>query len=198
REAAGRAPARACRVPPGTGAPRVDARLARHAGSADVAVVKDCTRAGRTRRERADRAQPGGIPHRGAGADVAQPRGGITRPDRLRCHCWCQHSPMSLAVRPRYGGHPLPGRRDGPDRHAILNSTSEPRRSPGRQVLALLTNPIVAGSALGLILAATGVRLTRPVADPLHLLADLAIPTVLRPSCMPTGSWAPPQSRLCW
>ena len=62
---------------------------------------------------------------------------------------------------------------------AILNSTSEPRRSPARQALALVTNPIIAASALGLILAATGVRLTGPVADPLHLLADLAIPTVL-------------------
>ncbi|MGY4647280.1 AEC family transporter [Mycobacterium sp. URHB0021] len=62
---------------------------------------------------------------------------------------------------------------------AILNSTSEPPRSPGRQVLALVKNPIIAASALGLFLAATDVRLTGPVADPLHLLADLAIPTVL-------------------
>jgi malonate transporter and related proteins len=62
---------------------------------------------------------------------------------------------------------------------AILNSTSEPRRSPARQALALVTNPIIAASALGLIFAATGVRLTGPVADPLHLLASLAIPTVL-------------------
>lgn len=62
---------------------------------------------------------------------------------------------------------------------AILNSATTPRPSPARQVLALVTNPIIAASALGLALAAAGLKIDGPIADPLELLADLAIPTVL-------------------
>jgi malonate transporter and related proteins len=62
---------------------------------------------------------------------------------------------------------------------AILNSASTPRKSAGRQLLALATNPIVAASAIGLLLAAFGWKIEGPVADPLRMLADLAIPTVL-------------------
>lgn len=62
---------------------------------------------------------------------------------------------------------------------AILNSTVTPRRSARRQVIALLTNPIIAASLIGVALAAAEVRIEGVVADPLHLLADLAIPTVL-------------------
>jgi malonate transporter len=62
---------------------------------------------------------------------------------------------------------------------AVLNSESTPRRSPGRQALALVTNPIIAASVAGLALAAAGVRITGIAAAPLELLADLAIPTVL-------------------
>jgi predicted permease len=62
---------------------------------------------------------------------------------------------------------------------AILTSDLTPRPSPGRQLVALVTNPIIAASAIGLVLAATGLEISGPVADPLELLADLAIPTVL-------------------
>lgn len=62
---------------------------------------------------------------------------------------------------------------------AILNSATTPRPSPARQVVALVTNPIIAASVLGLIFAAVGLKIEGPVADPLELLADLAIPTVL-------------------
>jgi predicted permease len=62
---------------------------------------------------------------------------------------------------------------------AILNSATTPRPSPGRQVLTLVSNPIIAASAIGLLLAATGLKIEGPVADPLELLASLAIPTVL-------------------
>jgi malonate transporter len=62
---------------------------------------------------------------------------------------------------------------------AILNSAATPRRSPARQVLTLVSNPIIAASAIGLIFAATGVKITGVAADPLKLLAALAIPTVL-------------------
>lgn len=62
---------------------------------------------------------------------------------------------------------------------AILNSANTPRPSPARQVLALVKNPIIAASVLGLALAAAGLNIEGPIADPLELLADLAIPTVL-------------------
>ena len=62
---------------------------------------------------------------------------------------------------------------------AILNSADTPRPSPARQVLALVKNPIIAASVLGLALAAAGLNIDGPIADPLELLADLAIPTVL-------------------
>ncbi|MGB3355590.1 MAG: AEC family transporter [Mycobacterium sp.] len=62
---------------------------------------------------------------------------------------------------------------------AILNSADTPRPSPARQLLALVKNPIIAASVLGLVLAAAGLNIEGPVADPLELLADLAIPTVL-------------------
>lgn len=62
---------------------------------------------------------------------------------------------------------------------AILTSDQTPRPSARRQLTELVTNPIIAASALGLVLAATGVEISGPVADPFELLADLAIPTVL-------------------
>lgn len=62
---------------------------------------------------------------------------------------------------------------------AILNSETSPRPSPRRQLLALVTNPIIAASAIGIALAAANIELPEVVLDPLELLADLAIPTVL-------------------
>ena len=62
---------------------------------------------------------------------------------------------------------------------AILNSEASPKRSPGRQALALVTNPIIAASAAGLLMAALGWSFEAPFSDPLEMLAALAIPTVL-------------------
>jgi malonate transporter and related proteins len=62
---------------------------------------------------------------------------------------------------------------------AVLNSETTPRQSARRQLVALTTNPIIAGSVVGMIIAATGIDLPEAVSDPLQLLADLAIPTVL-------------------
>ncbi|MBO0680364.1 AEC family transporter [Mycolicibacterium sp. S2-37] len=62
---------------------------------------------------------------------------------------------------------------------AILTSDVRPRPSAGRQLKTLVTNPIIAASAIGLALAATGLDISGPLADPFELLADLAIPTVL-------------------
>lgn len=62
---------------------------------------------------------------------------------------------------------------------AILNSSTTPRASPARQILALISNPIIAASVVGLVMAALGIQLGGVVADPVRMLADLAIPTVL-------------------
>jgi len=62
---------------------------------------------------------------------------------------------------------------------AILDSERSEHRSAWRRVLSLVTNPIIAASAVGLVLAGTGIELPRVLHDPLELLSALAIPTVL-------------------
>jgi malonate transporter len=43
----------------------------------------------------------------------------------------------------------------------------------------LVTNPLTVGSVIGVVLGATGTRLPGPVAEPVELLAGMAIPTML-------------------
>lgn len=62
---------------------------------------------------------------------------------------------------------------------AILTSDLIPRPSAGHQLRALAANPIIAASVIGLLLGALDLDISSPWADPLELLADLAIPTVL-------------------
>lgn len=62
---------------------------------------------------------------------------------------------------------------------AILDSERAEHRSVGRRIRALISNPIIAASAVGLALAATGVELPPMLHDSLELLSALAIPTVL-------------------
>lgn len=62
---------------------------------------------------------------------------------------------------------------------AVINSAGRDGGSVGAQIRGLATNPIIVGSAIGMLLALTGVTLPRAIHQPLELLADLAIPTVL-------------------
>lgn len=62
---------------------------------------------------------------------------------------------------------------------AILNSAGRDGGSVTAQIKGLLTNPIIVASAIGTVLALTGAELPRAIHQPLELLADLAIPTVL-------------------
>ena len=62
---------------------------------------------------------------------------------------------------------------------AIINSAGRAGGSAAAQIRGLVTNPIIVASAIGTALALTGVGLRRAVHQPLELLADLAIPTVL-------------------
>lgn len=62
---------------------------------------------------------------------------------------------------------------------ALINSDGREATSVKAQIKDLATNPIIVASAIGLVMAFTGVTLPRPIHEPLDLLADLAIPTVL-------------------
>lgn len=62
---------------------------------------------------------------------------------------------------------------------AIINSAGRDAGSVRSQIKDLLTNPIIVASAIGTVLAFTGITLPRAIHQPLELLADLAIPTVL-------------------
>ena len=62
---------------------------------------------------------------------------------------------------------------------AIITSERGDNRSVRSRLKDLVTNPIIAASAVGLVLTITGIELPTPIRDPLDLLADLAIPTVL-------------------
>lgn len=62
---------------------------------------------------------------------------------------------------------------------AIINSENHDAHSVWGQVKDFATNPIIAASAIGMVLAITGLPLPRAIHEPLDLLADLAIPTVL-------------------
>lgn len=61
----------------------------------------------------------------------------------------------------------------------LLDSATVQQVSVTRRIGALLANPIIAASAIGLTLAATGVEIPQALHDPLELLAALAVPTVL-------------------
>lgn len=62
---------------------------------------------------------------------------------------------------------------------AIITSEGGEGRSVRSRLKDLVTNPIIAASAIGLALTFTGIELPTPIRDPLSFLADLAIPTVL-------------------
>ncbi len=62
---------------------------------------------------------------------------------------------------------------------AIINSDGRDGGSVRSQLKDFLTNPIIIASAIGMTLAMTGITLPRAIHEPLDLLADLAIPTVL-------------------
>jgi len=62
---------------------------------------------------------------------------------------------------------------------AVLNSAGRDGGSVAAQIKGLVTNPIIVASAIGTVLALTGLTLPRAIHQPLDLLADLAIPTVL-------------------
>lgn len=61
----------------------------------------------------------------------------------------------------------------------LLDADDSRHKPVAKRVLSLFTNPIIAASAVGLILAETGVDLPQVLRDPLELLAALAVPTVL-------------------
>lgn len=69
--------------------------------------------------------------------------------------------------------------------------TSGRRATPGRVFLQILRNPMILGTAAGLILASTGAVLPTLVAEPLHLIAGAAIPSILIAFGMSLGTTKP-------
>ncbi|MDQ0799408.1 AEC family transporter [Arthrobacter sp. SLBN-112] len=59
------------------------------------------------------------------------------------------------------------------------SSTSAHRTTPLRFVLMILRNPMIVGSALGLVVAGTGFQVPPLVMEPIHLIGGAAIPAML-------------------
>jgi malonate transporter len=59
------------------------------------------------------------------------------------------------------------------------SSTSAHRTTPLRFVLMILRNPMIVGSALGLLVAGTGFQVPPLVMEPIHLIGGAAIPAML-------------------
>lgn len=74
---------------------------------------------------------------------------------------------------------------------ALDTMTSGRRATVGRIALQILSNPMIVGTAVGLVLAATGWQLPRLVAEPLHLIAGAAIPAILMAFGMSLGTSRP-------
>ncbi len=62
---------------------------------------------------------------------------------------------------------------------AILDAATSGRRSFGRTIVRTVTNPIVLGSALGVLVAVSGIDLPPIVMEPLHLIAAACVPVLL-------------------
>ncbi|MDQ0078851.1 AEC family transporter [Arthrobacter oryzae] len=62
---------------------------------------------------------------------------------------------------------------------ALDATTSAHRTTPGRFVLMILKNPMIVGSALGLVVAGTGWQVPELVMQPIHLIGGAAIPAML-------------------
>lgn len=69
--------------------------------------------------------------------------------------------------------------------------TSGRATTVGRILWQISTNPMILGTAAGLVLAATGWQLPRLVAEPLHLIAGAAIPAILIAFGMSLGTSRP-------
>nr|WP_245346794.1 AEC family transporter [Arthrobacter stackebrandtii] len=69
--------------------------------------------------------------------------------------------------------------------------TSGRRATPGRVLLQIISNPMILGTAVGLVLSATGWALPSLVAEPLHLIAGAAIPSILIAFGMSLGTTRP-------
>nr|WP_306422978.1 AEC family transporter [Paenarthrobacter aurescens] len=62
---------------------------------------------------------------------------------------------------------------------ALDASTSSHRTTPLRFLLMIVKNPMIVGSALGLLVAATGFQVPTLILEPIHLIGGAAIPAML-------------------
>jgi predicted permease len=61
----------------------------------------------------------------------------------------------------------------------VLDITTSGKASIGRILLQPVRNPLIIASALGVIVAVTGVKLPQPVLEPFSLIGAAAVPVVL-------------------
>ena len=62
---------------------------------------------------------------------------------------------------------------------ALDASTSSHRTTPLRFLLMIVKNPMIVGSALGLLVAGTGFQVPTLILEPIHLIGGAAIPAML-------------------
>jgi predicted permease len=62
---------------------------------------------------------------------------------------------------------------------ALDATTSAHRTTPLRFILMILKNPMIVGSALGLVVAGTGWQVPDLILEPIHLIGGAAIPAML-------------------
>jgi len=61
----------------------------------------------------------------------------------------------------------------------VMDTVTNRGSSLGRAIARPLTNPLLIGSALGVLVAVTGLEIPAPVLEPLHLVGGAAVPVVL-------------------
>jgi len=81
----------------------------------------------------------------------------------------------------------------------LLDTTTSGRRAtPGRVFLQIFRNPMILGTLVGLVLAATHWKLPALVAEPVHLIGGAAIPAILIAFGMSLGSSKPLAAKDGW
>ena len=80
---------------------------------------------------------------------------------------------------------------------ALDSVTSNLRTTPLRFVLMILRNPMIVGSALGLLVAGTGFEVPALIMQPIHLIGGAAIPAMLISFGMSLNGSRPLQRSTC-
>jgi len=78
---------------------------------------------------------------------------------------------------------------------AVMDTVTNRGSSLGRAIVRPLTNPLLIGSALGVLVAVTGLEIPPPVLEPFLLVGGAAVPVVLLSFGMSLSGTRPLQAR---